>query len=161
MSSMVEGPDVDDQGDSEADLQDWSLGRLLSTAARLIEHDWNDWLATHDLTHAGLLALHALQAGPLTQRQLAAANRVEEQTMSRVVARLERAGYVTRERDHADRRRLVINRTGRGSQVFARVQADEVSDQLVAQRIADPPQFRAELVRIVASARGGRGAAAG
>ena len=46
------------------------------------------WLATHDLTHAGLLALHALQAGPLTQRQLAAANRVEEQTMSRVVARL-------------------------------------------------------------------------
>jgi MarR family transcriptional regulator, organic hydroperoxide resistance regulator len=68
------------------DLDDWSLGRLLSTAARLIEHDWNDWLAKHDLTHAGLLALQALQGGPLTQRQLAAANRVEEQTMSRVVA---------------------------------------------------------------------------
>ena len=151
MSSMIEGPDVHDQGDSEADLQDWSLGRLLSTAARLVEHDWNDWLATHDLTHAGLLALHALQAG----------NRVEEQTMSRVVARLERAGYVTRERDHADRRRLVISRTDRGSRVFARVQADEVSDQLVAQRIADPRQFRAELVRIVASARRGRGEAAG
>jgi DNA-binding MarR family transcriptional regulator len=155
MSSMIEGPDVHDQGDPEADLQDWSLGRLLSTAARLVEHDWNDWLATHDLTHAGLLALHALQAGPLTQRQLAAANRVEEQTMSRVVARLERAGYVTRERDHADRRRLVINRTDRGSRVFARVQVDEVSDQLVAQRIADPRQFRTELVRIVASARRG------
>ena len=80
--------------------------------------------------------------------------------MSRVVARLERAGYVTRERDHVDRRRLVINRTDRGSQVFARVQADEVSDQLVARRIADPPPFRAELVRIVASARRGRGEAA-
>src|SRR6187551_1077936 len=64
------------------DTEDWSLGRLLSTAARLIEHDWNALLTTHDLTHAGLLALHALQAGPLTQRKLAAASRVEEQTMS-------------------------------------------------------------------------------
>src|SRR4051794_31338019 len=53
------------------DTEDWSLGRLLSTAARLIEHDWNAWLATHDLTHAGLLALHALERGPLTQRSLA------------------------------------------------------------------------------------------
>ena len=48
------------------DAADWSLGRLLSTAARLIEHDWNAWLATHDLTHAGLLALHGLEGGPLT-----------------------------------------------------------------------------------------------
>jgi hypothetical protein len=45
------------------------------------------------------------------------------------------------------------------SLIFARVQADEVSDQPVARRIADPPQFRAELVRIVASARRGRGEA--
>lgn len=135
------------------DTEDWSLGRLLSTAARLIEHDWNAWLATHDLTHAGLLALHALQSGPLTQRSLAAASRVEEQTMSRVVARLERAGYVSRERDPSDRRRLVIARTAHGSQVFAAVQAEEVSDQLVERWIADRQQFRAELVRLVASTR--------
>jgi MarR family transcriptional regulator, organic hydroperoxide resistance regulator len=133
------------------DLDDWSLGRLLSTAARLIEHDWNDWLAKHDLTHAGLLALQALQGGPLTQRQLAAANRVEEQTMSRVVARLERAGYVTRVRDSADRRRLVITRTARGSAIFSRIQAEEVSDHLVERWIADPQRFRAELVRIVST----------
>jgi MarR family transcriptional regulator, organic hydroperoxide resistance regulator len=135
------------------DTEDWSLGRLLSTAARLIEHDWNAWLATHDLTHAGLLALHALEGGPLTQRQLAAASRVEEQTMSRVVARLERAGYVSRERDPSDRRRLVIARTPQGSAVFAKVQAEGVSDHLVERWIDDPEQFRAELVRLVASRR--------
>ena len=73
---------------------DWSLGRLLSTAARLVEHDWNAWLAERGLTHAGLLALHALDEGPLTQRRLAAASRVEEQTMSRVLDRLERTGHV-------------------------------------------------------------------
>ena len=123
---------------------------VLSTAARLIEHDWNDWLANHDLTHAGLLALHALQGGPLTQRQLAAANRVEEQTMSRVVARLERAGYVSRARDSADRRRLVITQPhGFGDPL--RVQAEEVSDHLVERWIADPQQFRAELIRIVSA----------
>jgi MarR family transcriptional regulator, organic hydroperoxide resistance regulator len=136
------------------DTEEWSLGRLLSTAARLIEHDWNAWLATHDLTHAGLLALHALEGGPLTQRQLAAASRVEEQTMSRVVARLERAGYVSRERDPSDRRRLVIARTPQGSAVFAKVQAEGVSDRLVERWIDDPRQFRAELVRLVASRRG-------
>jgi DNA-binding MarR family transcriptional regulator len=135
------------------DAADWSLGRLLSTAARMIEHDWNAWLATHDLTHAGLLALHALEDGPLTQRKLAAASRVEEQTMSRVVARLERAGYVSRERDPSDHRRLVIARTSHGSEVFARVQAEGVSDQLVERWIDDPQQFRAELVRLVSAGR--------
>ena len=135
------------------DTEDWSLGRLLSTAARLIEQDWNAWLARHDLTHAGLLALHALEAGPLTQRQLAAASRVEEQTMSKVVARLERGGYVSRERDSSDRRRLVIARTAHGSRVFAEVQAEGVADQLVERWIVDPDAFRAELVRLVASKR--------
>jgi MarR family transcriptional regulator, organic hydroperoxide resistance regulator len=159
VTSMIEGRDVHDHGAhhdqdvAAAGLADWSLGRLLSTAARLVEHDWNDWLATYDLTHAGLLALHALQAGPLTQRQLAAANRVGEQTMGRVLARLERAGYVSRERDAADRRRLVISWTAHGAEIFARVQDDQVSDRLVAQWLKDPQQFRAELVRIVASAR--------
>ena len=85
--------------------------------------------------HARRPGCPARVAGGPLDPQLAAANRVEEQTMSRVVARLQRAGYVTRERDHVDRRRLVINRTDRGSQVFARVQADEVSDQLVARRM--------------------------
>ena len=49
-----------------AELRDWSLGRLLSTAARLVEHDWNHWLARHDLTHAGFLALHTLGPDALT-----------------------------------------------------------------------------------------------
>ena len=82
------------------------MGRLLSTAARLVEHEWNAALARLDLTHAGLLTLHALVAGPHTQRQLAGLSYVEEQTMSRVLDRLERSGYVTRERDARDRRRM-------------------------------------------------------
>jgi len=128
---------------------DWSLGRLLSTAARLVEHDWNAWLAERGLTHAGLLALHALDEGPLTQRRLAAASRVEEQTMSRVLDRLARTGHVERRRDTVDRRRLVVSLTPSGRDVLGQIRATDIADVLVAEHLQDPAAFRAELVRLV------------
>jgi DNA-binding MarR family transcriptional regulator len=137
-----------------ADPDTWSLGRLLSVAARQVEHEWNAWLAEHGLTHAGLLALHALEAGPLTQRQLATASRVEEQTMSRVVDRLVRTGHVTRERDPQDRRRLVIRRSAYGDRTFTEIQAERVADEMVARGLADPEAFRAELIRLVGADHG-------
>jgi len=127
----------------------WSLGRLLSTAARLVEHDWNAWLAERGITHAGLLALHALDEGPLTQRRLAAASRVEEQTMSRVLDRLERTGHVERRRDTVDRRRLVVSLTPSGRDVLGQILAADIADVLVAEHLQDPVGFRAELVRLV------------
>ena len=54
--------------DVPGDAAEWPLGRLLSTAARLVEQDWNSWLAGRGMTHAGLLALHMLGTGPHTQR---------------------------------------------------------------------------------------------
>ncbi len=113
----------------------WSLGRLLSTAARMVDHDGNAWLADHGLTHAGLLALHALQAGPLTQRELATASRVEEQTMSRVLERLERNGHITRQRDQQDRRRLIIQCTEKGARIWAEASCADVGERLVADRV--------------------------
>jgi MarR family transcriptional regulator, organic hydroperoxide resistance regulator len=129
--------------------ESWSLGRLLSTAARLVEHDWNAWLAERDLTHAGLLALDGLADGALTQRQLAAASRVEEQTMSRVLDRLERTGHVERRRDIVDRRRLVVNLTASGREVLDQIRSADIADVLVAAHLDDPKAFRAELVRLV------------
>jgi len=127
----------------------WPLGRLLSTAARLVEQDWNAWLAERGLTHAGLLALHALDWGPRTQREIATWSMVEEQTMSRVLDRLERTGHVTRERDPHDRRRVIVRRTGLGTRAYhAAVRAD-VADQIVRERVADPEGFRAALVGLI------------
>ncbi len=135
--------------------QSWSLGRLLSTAARMVEHDWNAWLAEQGITHAGLLALDALEAGPLGQRQLAAASRVEEQTMSRVLDRLVRTGHVERRRDTVDRRRLVVSLTPQGRRTLGDIRAADIADALVADRLSDPTGFRAELVRLVAATSGG------
>lgn len=131
------------------DPSTWSTGRLLSTVARKVEHDWNAWLDSHDVTHAGLIVLQALADGPLTQRQLAAISRVEEQTMSRVLERLERTGYVTRERDPLDRRRHVVRRTTAGQDAYDRVEASGVATRLVEDHLEDSTRFRAELLRVL------------
>ncbi|GAA4728840.1 hypothetical protein GCM10023216_20280 [Isoptericola chiayiensis] len=99
------------------DPRQWPTGRLLFTVTRRIEHDWNAHLAAWDLNHAGHPALLHLLGGPLTQREIAARNEVTEQTMSRVLARLERSGYVTREDDPRDRRRRAVTITDLGRRV--------------------------------------------
>ena len=74
----------------------WPVGRLLSAAARRIERAWDGHLATWDLNHASLAVLAHLLRAPMSQREIATANGVTEQTMSRVLARMERTGYITR-----------------------------------------------------------------
>lgn len=137
---------------SSPDFESWSTGRLLSTAARHVERAWTAWLAERDLTHAGLLVLHALEVGPQSQRELAEASQVEEQTMTRVLARLQRTGHITRERDLADRRRVVVQRTSLGTQAFGEVRDSPQPDVLVTAALVDPTAFRADLVRLVTSA---------
>ena len=66
-------------------MHDWPTGRLLSTAARLVEHAWVEALEQLGLSHAGLIVLHVLGPGPLSQTELAKVARVEAQTMSRTL----------------------------------------------------------------------------
>ena len=122
-------------------MRDWPTGRLLSTASRLVEHAWLDALAGLGLTHAGLIVLHLLDGAPVAQVRLAELARVEAQTMSRTVDRLERAGFVRRLPDAADRRRRLVERTPSGTAVFeqaSRVEAELFPDvpDLAALRIA-------------------------
>lgn len=130
---------------------EWSLGRLLSMAARLVEQDWNNWLAGRGMTHAGLLALHVLGTGPHTQRELAAASMVEEQTMSRVLDRLERAGHVSRERDPGDRRRLIVRATAAGRQAYRGAIEADVANTIIADRLDQPEAFRRTLIQLIVS----------
>lgn len=131
-------------------VRDWPTGRLLSTAARLVEHEWDAWLAGHGLTHAAVPVLIALAGGPRTQRELAAASQVEEQTMSRTLDRLVRAGHVRRERDPDDRRRVLVTRTGEGADVIATVADAMAPDELLpGHRLEHPDVLRAALVAIV------------
>lgn len=93
----------------------WPTGRLISAVARRIERDWNAHLDHWDLNHASLPVLYLLMGGPRSQRELAGSSGVTEQTMSRIIVRLERTGYVERSPHATDKRRhqVVLTETGR------------------------------------------------
>ncbi|UNK47283.1 MarR family winged helix-turn-helix transcriptional regulator [Arthrobacter sulfonylureivorans] len=97
------------------DLKNWPMPRLLSTAARLVEHEWNDKLAGLGLTHAGVIALEVLAAdGEMTQAQLANRVRVQAQTMGKTLGRLEVHGHIVRARSEVDRRRQIVQISDEG-----------------------------------------------
>jgi MarR family transcriptional regulator, organic hydroperoxide resistance regulator len=123
------GPSRDDAvpGGAADGMSDWPTGRLLSTAARLVEHAWVEVLDELGLTHAGLIVLHLLGEGPFSQRDLARRARVETQTMSRTLDRLEREGYVIRARDPRDARRHLITRTDAGAAAWEAARARETN----------------------------------
>jgi DNA-binding MarR family transcriptional regulator len=134
-------------------MQGWPTGRLLSTAARLVEHAWGEALEKLGLTHAGLVVLHLLDAGPLSQTELARLARVEVQTMSRTLERLEREGYVARAKHPDDGRRHVVTRTSAGERVWSSARTLEAD---VFPSIADNAGMRAALLEIIRSAAADR-----
>ena len=72
--------------------------------------------------------------GPLTPSELAARERIQRPTATRVLARLEEAGLVARTADPADRRSsLVVDDAGRASALLASVR--DRKDAYLAQRL--------------------------
>jgi DNA-binding MarR family transcriptional regulator len=76
----------------------------------------------HPLSLSQAFALHELDtAQPLTQQQLADRLRLEKSSVSRLVADLERAELVIRERDPDNRRQYRLHLTDRGRGLHSRM----------------------------------------
>jgi MarR family transcriptional regulator, organic hydroperoxide resistance regulator len=130
------------------DIERWPTGRLLSTAARLVEHAWDENLRSIGLTHAGVIALEVLSAtGPITQTALAQIVRVQAQTMGQTLSRLETHGHISRRRSSEDRRVHVVSLTDAGREALER--AVESEQQVLAQVSIDTSMFRQELKVVV------------
>ena len=155
-------PSTGGPGRSEAagDLPSgWPTGRLLSTAARLVEQRWNEALARHGLTHAGFGVVAHLMAGPLSQHEVAGLTKVEDQTISRTLDKLERQGHVRRVQDSADRRRRVVSLTDAGRRTFLAVASSGMDLEMVDDRVAahcDLDAFRAALLALLEDDGAGR-----
>ncbi|WP_459790852.1 MarR family winged helix-turn-helix transcriptional regulator [Arthrobacter sp. AD-310] len=129
-------------------MEHWPTGRLLSTAARLVEHSWNEKLGAIGLTHAGVIAIEVLDAqGPMTQAQLAQFVRVQAQTMGKTLSRLEAHGHIMRVRSTSDRRSHVVSLTERGKEAVAA--AVEMERSVLASASIDPEVLRQELKAVV------------
>lgn len=121
------------------DTSRWPTGRMLASLSRLIEREWNGHLAAWDLNHASLPVLVLLAQGDHSQRELAAATNVTEQTMSRILARMERTGYLTRSPHAVDKRRHVISLSPMGLSTM-REAADPAAAEEMTTRGLTPEQ---------------------
>ena len=145
-----------DQTPGEAEhgpMGEWPTGRLLSTASRLVEHAWLDALAEHGLSHAGLIALHLVGEEPTNQTDLATRARVENKTMSRTLDRLEREGFVVRQRDPRDRRRHIVTRTPAGAAAW---ESARNLERNVFPELTDVASFRSALLELITAGTASR-----
>lgn len=111
-------------------MEQWPTGRMLSAVARRVEHEWNAHLARWDLNHASIPVLFHLAGGPRSQRDLARASGVTEQTMSRIVAGLERRGYVERHAHPHDARRHEVHLTDAGRRALVEAGDPRVAEEM-------------------------------
>jgi len=135
------------------DPSGWPTGRLLSSAARRVEREFNAHLDRWDLNHASMPVLVYLAARDHSQRELADATGVTEQTMSRLLARMERLRYVTRKPHPEDRRRHVISLTDAGASVLREAADVERSEAMVTRGLSPEQvaQLRQLLVAVIAA----------
>ncbi|MET4061206.1 DNA-binding MarR family transcriptional regulator [Arthrobacter sp. UYP6] len=130
------------------DMEHWPTGRLLSTAARLVEHAWNERLVRIGVTHAGVIALGVLDSqGPMTQAHLAQIVRVQAQTMGKTLSRLEAHGHVVRVRNDLDRRSHMVSITPQG--VEALREAQDIERTLVDGGELMSEELRAQLRNVI------------
>lgn len=132
-------------------VEHWPTGRLLSTAARLAEHTWNSYLSRWSLNHNSFGMMMMLAREPHSQRSLAQHTHLQDQTVARMVERLERIGYVTRSRNPADRRSMVVTLTEQGRRAVKEALEGESTDAGFRASLGDQGEaaFRRHLVTLV------------
>jgi DNA-binding MarR family transcriptional regulator len=132
----------------DAPVESWPLTRLLITASRLVEHDIAAQLRPYRLSHATFGVLAMVQSAPHSQKELAQATRVEDQTISQTVDRLERMGMVRRERDPGDRRRFLITVTEAGREAFRHATRKDHAEQAL-EGLPEADALRAGLATLI------------
>ncbi|MBO9045070.1 MarR family winged helix-turn-helix transcriptional regulator [Curtobacterium flaccumfaciens] len=128
--------------------EQWPLGRLLSAAARSVERDWDERLRAIGLSHAAVVAIDILiRTGPTGADTIARTARVQPQTMSRTLERMERDGLVERAPHPADRRRRVVSVTPAGRSAW------ETARHIEREVLPEDPALRSALGDLLGKAQ--------
>lgn len=122
------------------------LGLLLHDGARLIRRRFEQRAASYGLSSAQWrLLVHVLREGGVTQARLAERLEIEPISVSRLVDRMEQAGWVARQPDPGDRRIKVIIATQSTRQLQAEIKA--IARSVYAEALAGlAPQARETLL---------------
>jgi DNA-binding MarR family transcriptional regulator len=129
---------------SQADLAVRLRLAIARTARRLRQE------AERELSPSQAAALATIDRhGPLTPSELAARERIQRPTATRVIARLEAAGLVDRARDPQDGRSCLVALTPGGRELLARIRGRK--DAYLSRRLRElDPDERAALDRAAA-----------
>jgi DNA-binding MarR family transcriptional regulator len=121
---------------------------VMRLARRLRNQRTDDSLSLSQLAALGTLSRH----GALTPSELAAHERVQPPSMTRLLAKLEDAGLVTRTAHPTDGRQVLVAVSTEG---LARIKADRRQrDAWLAQRMRDLPVEDLEVLRRAAAVLG-------
>ena len=134
------------------------LHDALTEFIRVYQFRDRDRICCHDVSVTQCYALDALVRHELmTLNDLAAALSLDKSTASRVVATLERKGYVARATHPRDRRAVLLTATAAGRRLVDRIVGDLVDEKkrLLAEFPEDVRESAAELIqRLTAASRG-------
>jgi MarR family 2-MHQ and catechol resistance regulon transcriptional repressor len=156
------------KGDAERlDRHAESLYEALSELVRVYQFRDRDHICCHDVSVTQCYALEALlRRGTSTLNELAEELYLDKSTASRVVAALERKGYVDKGRDPKDARAFALTVSAAGRRLYQRIRKDLVAEEraLIADFEPEAREAAAQIIRRLARAAearsGRRGSAA-
>jgi DNA-binding MarR family transcriptional regulator len=136
--------------DHDAVLLERDMGLLLAAASRAVISLYRPLLKPFNLTHPQYLVMLALnEQDPRRAGDLSEAVALTPGTLSPLFKRMELLGYITRQRDTSDERRLLISLTERGRGILPGLLgiAAQVHEEVVRRSGADP-EAEAQLRRM-------------
>ncbi len=158
MTELTTIPDPQLQQDAE------TLYEALGDLIRVYQFRDRDRICCHDLSITQCHALDVLSVrGGLTLTRVAAELYLDKSTASRVVAALERKGYVERTEHPEDRRAILLEVTGTGQALYKQIH-DEIIEQekgLLRDFDSGTRQSMTKLIRRLAAAAAERVEASG
>ncbi len=147
--------------DSSLEQDAENLYAALSELVRVYQFRDRDTICCYDVSVTQCYAIEALlRRGPSGLNELAAELYLDKSTTSRVVATLERKGYVTRASHPDDGRAVVLTVTSAGRRLHDRIRKDLVEEERKLLADFEPhvrkaaPQLLLRLARAAASRSG-------
>lgn len=153
--TMTRQAPAQDAGASEVPRLDQQLCFALYSASGLMTRLYRPLLDPLGLTYPQYLAMLALwQHSPSTIGELGAALGLDSATLTPLIKRMEAGGLVTRRRDAADERRVLVEPTAKGDALRAKMKdvQDGLSCGMPLER-AELKALHSTLTRLVAGLR--------
>ena len=157
-------PAMDVAVDSQLDRDTTALYEALQDLIRIYQFRDRDRICCHDLSVTQCYALEALtRRSGITVNDLSAELYLDKSTASRVVAALERKGYLKRTSHPDDRRAVQLKATRAGRNLFVRIRRDIIEHEKPLIADFDPETRRAmtQLIQRLAAAAAKRVETAG